>query len=30
MSLDYDVVPDVDEGLECPWCGEEMDECDCE
>ena len=30
MSLDYDVTPDIDEGMECPWCGEDKEDCDCE
>ena len=32
MSLEYDPTPMLEEleEIECPWCGEDLDDCDCE
>ncbi len=32
VSLDTDVIPETKEteDQECPWCGEDLDDCDCE
>jgi len=32
LSLDFDPTPDVDGTVEeeCPWCGEDLEDCDCE
>ncbi len=30
MSLETDPTPQIDELEECPWCGEDLEDCECE